>query len=241
MNQLRLVTPQSDIFEESVYLQTRIFKKLNEPDKITELLQKHISTPENSSPLFYALLSSLYQEQEKISEALTLLEEAIEIYHDNPQIFFEYGLLLERNGMSQQAVINMEKVLKLQPNHAEALNFIGYTWADSNIHLDRALEYIKRAVELKPENGYITDSLGWVYFRLGKLEKAETELKHAIELEPEDPHILDHLGDVYLSLKKEKKALQIYQKAYEMFKDEKKRAMVKNKIDALGKKLEPEL
>ncbi|MCK5516756.1 MAG: tetratricopeptide repeat protein [Desulfobulbaceae bacterium] len=241
LNQLRLVTPQSDIFEESVYLQTRIFKKLNEPDKITELLQKHISTPENSSPLFYALLSSLYQEQEKISEALTLLEEAIEIYHDNPQIFFEYGLLLERNGMSQQAVINMEKVLKLQPNHAEALNFIGYTWADSNIHLDRALEYIKRAVELKPENGYITDSLGWVYFRLGKLEKAETELKHAIELEPEDPHILDHLGDVYLSLKKEKKALQIYQKAYEMFKDEKKRAMVKNKIDALGKKLEPEL
>jgi tetratricopeptide (TPR) repeat protein len=238
---LGLVTPKSDMFEEAVYLQTRIFKKMGDPAQIAELLQKYIATPENSSPLFYALLSSLYQEQKKQSEALALLEKAIGIYHDNPQLFFEYGLLLERNGMSQQAIINMEKVIKLQPDHAEALNFIGYTWADSNIHLDRALEYIKRAVELKPKNGYITDSLGWVYFRLGKLEKAVIQLKHAIELEPEDPHIYDHLGDVYLSLKKKKQALQVYQKAYEMFKDEKNRAKIKNKIDVLSKKLETEL
>lgn len=134
----------------------------------------------------------------------------------------------------------MEKVLELQPEHAEALNFIGYTWADNNIHLDRALEYIKRAVQLKPENGYITDSLGWVYFRLGELEKAETELEHAIELEPGDAHIYDHLGDVYYSLKKRTKALQAYKKAYEMFKDEKNRTKVKIKIETLRKQLEQE-
>lgn len=241
LNHLKIVSTQSEIFEEAVYLQTRIFKKLDKPDKIIELLTKHISIPENRSPLFFALLSSLYQEQGKSQSALALLEEAIEIYQDKPQLYFEYGLLLERNGMYQQAVANMERVIEIQPEHAEALNFIGYTWADNNIHLDRALEYIKRAVELKPGNGYITDSLGWVYFRLGELEKAKTELEYAIELEPEDPHIYDHLGDVYLSLKKKSKALQIYQKAYEMFKDEENRAKVKNKIEKLKKQMEQKL
>jgi len=201
-------------------------------------LQKLIANPESRSPLFYALLSSAYQEQKKQREALALLEKAIIIYHKNTQLLFEYGLLLERNGMYRQAIINMEKVIELQPEHAEALNFIGYTWADSNIHLDRALEYIKRAVELKPDNGYITDSLGWVYFRLGEFEKAEIELKHAIDLEAEDPHIYDHLGDVYLALKKKIKALQAYEKAYKMFKDEEKQAKVKNKIDAIKEQLE---
>jgi len=241
LNHLKMVSTQSDIFEEAVYLQTRIFKKLEKPDEIVELLTRHISIPENRSPLFYALLSSLYQEQEKNRSALTLLEEAIEIYPDKPQLYFEYGLLLESNGMYQQAVVNMEKVIELQPEHAEALNFIGYTWADNNIHLDRALEYIKRAVELKPGNGYMADSLGWVYFRLGEFEKAKIELEHAIELEPGDPHIYDHLGDVYLSLKKKSKALQTYQKAYEMFKDEKNRTKVKNKIETLGKQMGQEL
>ena len=132
----------------------------------------------------------------------------------------------------------MEKVLELQQDHAEALNFIGYTWADNNIHLDRALEYIKKAVQLKPDNGYITDSLGWVYFRLGELEKAETELERAIQLEPGDAHIYNHLGDVYNSLKKRTKALQAYEKAYEMFKDEKNRTEVRTKIEALRKQLD---
>ena len=238
LSHLKLVETKSAIFEESVYLQTRIFKKLNKPDNIIELLQKLITNPESRSPLFYALLSSAYQEQNKQQEALALLEKAIIIYHKNTQLLFEYGLLLERNGMYRQAMINMEKVIELQPEHAEALNFIGYTWADSNIHLERALEYIKRAMELKPDNGYITDSLGWVYFRMGEFEKAEIELKHAIDLEPEDPHIYDHLGDVYLALKKKIKALQTYEKAYKMFKDEEKQAKVKNKIDTLKEQLE---
>lgn len=237
LTHLELVKTKSDIFEESVYLQTRIFKKQGKPDEVIELLQKHISNQESRSPLFYALLSSLYQEQKKNQTALALLERGIKIYHENPQLFFEYGLLLERSGLHQQAISSMEKVLELQPEHAEALNFIGYTWADNNINLDRALEYIKKAVQLKPENGYITDSLGWVYFRLGELEKAETELEHAIELEPGDAHIYHHLGDVYNSQKKRTKALQAYEKAYEMFKDEKNQTKVKAKIETLKKQL----
>ena len=237
MSHLALVTITSDIFEESIYLQTRIYKKLGQPENSTKLLTKHISNPDSRSPLFYVLLSTLYQEQKKIPEAIALLKTAVNIYHDNPQLFFEYGLLLEKNGMYQQAINNMEKVIELQPDHAEALNFIGYTLADNNIHLDRALDYIQKAVKLKPDNGYITDSLGWVYFRMGELDLAAAKLEYASELEPGDPHIYEHLGDVYRALEKKTKALQTYRKAYKLFTNEKKRLEVRDKIDALKKQL----
>lgn len=161
------------------------------------------------------------------------MEAAINIYPDNHQLLFEYGLLLEKNGMYEQAIDIMEKVLVLQPDHAEALNYIGYTWADKNVHLKKALEYILRANTLKPDNGFIIDSLGWVYFRLGDFQKAVRELERSLELIPDDPHIYDHLGDVYRSLGRFPEAREVYQKAYEMFKDEKNKKEIQQKIDAL--------
>jgi len=238
LRHLRMVKPRSELFEESVYLRTEILKKQSKPEEIIALLKKHISSPKNRSPLFYALLSSLYQDLGKTAEAIALLDNATNIYSENPQLFFEYGLLLEKNGRSSEAIDNMEKVLELQPDHAEALNFIGYTWAENNIHLEQALNYISRAMELKPDNGYITDSLGWVYYRLGKLQKAETALKRALKLKPEDPHLYEHLGDVYSSREKSTLAIQVYEKAYKLFRDGTKRAKIRDKIDSLKKLLE---
>jgi len=80
------------------------------------------------------------------------------------------------------------------------------------------------------------DSLGWVYYRLGKLDKAAIHLERSIELQPGDPHIYDHLGDVYRAQKNYSKALDIYSKAYQMFKNKKKKSVVKKKINALKKK-----
>jgi len=237
LDHLKLVKPRHELFEEAVYLRTEILKKQHKPLEAIALLKKHISIPEDRSPLFYALLSSLYQDQGKTTEATELLKTATDIYTDNPQLFFEYGLTLEKNGMSSQAVTEMEKVLAIEPDHAEALNFIGYTWADSNIHLEQALDYITRAMALKPDNGYITDSLGWVYYRLGKLDKARTALEQAVKLNPEDPHLYDHLGDVYSSLEDRTRALQVYEKAYKLFKDKTKQTKVKDKIDSLKKLL----
>jgi tetratricopeptide (TPR) repeat protein len=233
LHHLRSVTPASPVFEESVYLQTRILKKLEKPETAINLLEKYISAPDSRSPLFYALLSVFYQGQNKNQAAISLLDEAVHIYPENPQLFFEYGLLLEKNGKFDQAMTNMKKVVELKPDHADALNFIGYTWADNGIHLEKALKYIKKAVQLKPGNGYIMDSLGWVHYRLGNLEKARATILRALELEPDDPHIHDHLGDIYRSLKQKKMALDSYRKAHAMFKDEKKRKRVEQKIKAI--------
>ena len=107
----------------------------------------------------------------------------------------------------------MEIVIKIDPRHADALNYIGYTYADENVHLDRALELIEKAIKYKPNSGYIIDSLGWVYFRKGLYDKALTELKKAVELAPHDPAIAEHLGDVYYKKQEYGNALKAYEKA----------------------------
>ncbi|MCP4343050.1 MAG: tetratricopeptide repeat protein [Desulfobulbaceae bacterium] len=227
------IANESDEFEEAVYLQTRIHQKLGNIDEAIKLLQKHTATEIGRSPLFYALLSSLYQAKEEPLTAMNVMETGVSIYPDNPQLLFEYALVLEKNDRTEQAIIVMERVLELQPDHAEALNYIGYTWADKNVHLEKALEYILRADILKPDNGFIIDSLGWTYYRLGDLQRAVKALERSLALIPNDPHIYDHLGDVYRSLKRFKEAREVYKKAYEMFKNDNNKVKIKQKIDAL--------
>ncbi len=227
------IDSESDEFEEAVYLQTRIYQKLDRIDEAINFLDKQISEDSGRSPLFYALLSTLYQIKDDYGKALALMEKATTLFPDNSQLLFEYGLVLEKNGMSDKAVEIMQRVLELQPDHAEALNYIGYTWVEKNIHLEKALEYILKANTLKPNNGFIIDSLGWAYYRLGNLQQAVKELERSLELVPDDPHIYDHLGDIYRSLKRFSEAKKAYRNAYEMFKDEKEKSAVKQKIDAL--------
>ena len=77
------------------------------------------------------------------------------------------------------------------------LNYLGYSWVDQGLHLNKAMRYIRRAVELKPDDGYFVDSLGWAHYRLRDYKKASAELERAVELKPDDPVINDHLGDAY--------------------------------------------
>ena len=123
----------------------------------------------------------------------------------------------------------MQELIKRQPAHGEALNYVGYIWADESINLDKALEYIQRAVKLKPDNGYILDSLGWVYYRLSRLEEAREALERALELSGDDldPAIFDHLGDVYLELDRKDDAIKMYRKGLDSFEDDKESELKK--------------
>lgn len=224
-------------FEEAVYLQTRILRDTGEFDKAFSQLSQIVGDEKQRRPLFYALLASLHEEKSETEKALELLKTGIELFPDNEQLHFEYALLLEKQGRQDEAILAMEKVLELYPDHPEALNYIGYTWADRNMHLDTALQYVKKAVELKPDNGFIRDSLGWVYYRLGRMEEARIELEKALKLEPNDPNIHDHLGDVYRSLGSFDKARRAYRQALELFTDPQKKASVEKKIhELIGKK-----
>lgn len=225
----------SDNFEETTYLKVKILQKQHKTDEAIALLETYLQDEASNSPLFYALLSSLYVNQQDKEQALTTLHKGVSTYPKNHQLHFELGLLLEKSNRTQDALVEMRMVLVLQPDHADALNFIGYTLADKNMHLEEALSYIQHALELKPENGFIIDSLGWVYFRMGKFQDATEALEHAVSLEPNDPHIFDHLGDSYNALSETEKALKAYQKAYELFENKNKKSATKEKIDAISK------
>jgi tetratricopeptide (TPR) repeat protein len=111
--------------------------------------------------------------------------------------YYFRGICEERSKQWSKAEADMRKALDLQPEQPHVLNYLGYSWIDQGLNLDDAMKMIKRAVDQRPDDGYIVDSLGWAYYRIGNFEDAVKNLERAIELKPEDPTINDHLGDAY--------------------------------------------
>ncbi len=112
-------------------------------------------------------------------------------------LFYFRGIAYERTKQWPKAEADFRKALELSPDQPLVLNYLGYSWVDKGLNLDEALKMIKKAVELRPSDGYIVDSLGWAYYQLRQYDKAVGELEHAIDLRPDDPVINDHLGDAY--------------------------------------------
>jgi tetratricopeptide (TPR) repeat protein len=111
--------------------------------------------------------------------------------------FYFRGICYERSKQWPKAEADLKKALDLFPEQPHVLNYLGYSWIDQGVNLDRGMDMIKRAVQQRPDDGYIVDSLGWAYYRTGNYEEAVKQLERAIELKPEDPTINDHLGDAY--------------------------------------------
>src|SRR6195952_1096928 len=124
-------------------------------------------------------------------DALPAVEKSSWVY------FYFRGICMERSKQWAKAEADMKKALDLQPEQPHVLNYLGYSWVDQGINLDDGMKMIKRAVDQRPDDGYIVDSLGWAYYRIGNLEDAVKNLERAIDLKPEDPTINDHLGDAY--------------------------------------------
>jgi tetratricopeptide (TPR) repeat protein len=130
-------------------------------------------------------------------------------------------VLFEKTGRFEDGIQQMQKILAINPDHADALNFVGYSYADRGIHLSKAEEMIKKALQLKPGSAYILDSLGWVYFRQNKLDQAIRYLMESTRLQPDDATINEHLGDAYVKAGQFKEAIEIYQKTLKLNPDSK--------------------
>lgn len=111
--------------------------------------------------------------------------------------FYFRGICYERSKQWPKAEEDLKKALELFPEQPLVLNYLGYSWVDQGVNLDEGMKMIRRAVEQRPDDGYIVDSLGWAYYRIGNFDEAVKNLERAVELKPEDPTINDHLGDAY--------------------------------------------
>ncbi len=112
-------------------------------------------------------------------------------------MFYFRGICYERSHQWPIAEADLKKALELYPDQPLVLNYLGFSWVDQGVHLDEGMDMIRRAVEQRPDDGYIVDSLGWAYFRIGNYDEAVKNLERAVELKPDDPTINDHLGDAY--------------------------------------------
>jgi tetratricopeptide (TPR) repeat protein len=166
---------------------------------IAELKAMAAEKPDRMQPLVQ--IGDILRGKSRFADAVDAYDQAVARIgkQDARQwvLFYSRGIALERAGQWPRAEADLLHALELQPEQPMVLNYLGYSWVEKNQHLAEAMRMIERAVQLRPNDGYIVDSLGWAFYRLGNFAQASRYLEHAAELRPEDPTINDHLGDAY--------------------------------------------
>ncbi|MCE7027665.1 tetratricopeptide repeat protein [Jiella avicenniae] len=158
----------------------------------------------------HTALADVLSADKQYAEAAGALDKAVELAKaddaENWNLYYQRGIAYERQKMWDKAEPDFKKALELSPDQPQVLNYLGYSWVDMNRHLDEGLGMIKRAVDLRPNDGYIIDSLGWAYYRLGRYDDAVEQLERAVLITPMDPTINDHLGDAYWQVGRKREA-----------------------------------
>ena len=199
------------------------------------------------APEIVYYLAIAQREAKQSQQAVATFEEALheaQLDEDdeviNAKFYFNYGAAAEQAGLYEKAADLLRKSIALDPaNSAEAYNYVGYMWADHNMHLDEAEAMIKRALESEPNNASYLDSLGWVEFRKGKFDQALSDLLRAAKtVERDDPVVFEHIGDTYLKLNRVREALDAWQKALAL--DPKNKTLA-DKIEATKKTIGKDL
>ncbi|HEY8134318.1 MAG TPA: tetratricopeptide repeat protein [Thermoanaerobaculia bacterium] len=174
-----------------------------------------------------------YLQTEQYEPAIAMVRDALKNKPDEIDLQFELGSAYERSGDKKAAERVFLDILEKHPEHAATLNYLGYMWAEGGVNLERAAEMLNRAVKQEPRNGAYVDSLGWVYFRQGKLELAEKYLTDATHLLPRDATVHEHLGDVLAKRGDVHRALDLYRAALTLEPEPKDEAKLRVKIAEL--------
>lgn len=141
-------------------------------------------------------LAAVYYQQKKLESAIATYELILDIDKNDYESLFLLGSLLEQKGLRDEAINKFKEALKIRPDYPDALNSLGYVYAEEGKNLPEAEELIQKALSQSPDNGAYIDSLGWVYFKMSRIDKAIEQLEKAGSL-LSDPVIYDHLGDAY--------------------------------------------
>jgi tetratricopeptide (TPR) repeat protein len=210
-------------FEPAYYDIAGAYINANKPDEALKYLnrarerfQKRRFILEFYTGIAYARKKDYKSSLKALTEA-EIIAKAYETNRLTTPFYFQLGATFERYGDYKTAEKYFDKCLSLDPNFSEALNYLGYMWADLNINLNKAKVLIEKALKLEPDNSAYLDSLGWVYFRQKKFNKALQYLEKAAKLSKEpDATIFEHLGDVYYELKQWGKARDYWKKSLEI-------------------------
>ncbi len=178
-------------------------RRSGKPDAAIEVLQSLAQT-HGDLPLVHSSLGDALRQMERFDEAVGAYDASLARFDGEVSgqwfIYYARGISHERLSLWEKAEADFRKALELNPEQPQVMNYLGYSLVEKQIKLDEALDLIERAVAVRPDSGYIVDSLGWVLFRLGRYEDSVGHMERATELMPIDPIVNDHLGDVYWSV-----------------------------------------
>ncbi|SDL48871.1 tetratricopeptide repeat protein [Paracoccus chinensis] len=174
----------------------------------------------------WVALGDVLRQRDKFAEAVPVYDRALEILQtgEDPQAtwfpLYARGIAKERSGQFDSADADFQAALELQPDQAPILNYLGYSWVDRNVRLDEGLKLIERAVELRPDDGYILDSLAWAYYRLGRYAEAVAPMERSVAVMSDDSLVNDHMGDIYWMVGRKREAEIQWQRALSLYKPE---------------------
>ena len=201
-NKLYDTMPSHAAFAFTARLQAALnHEQMGEPEtavaELESLIASHPDQVEAASSL-----GNLYRSRKDFTRAAQAYERAFDAATRSGEpvpwtLYYFRGIAYERIKQWPKAEADFKEALKLQPEQALVLNYLGYSWVDQGLNLDEAFGMLRKAVQQRPRDGYIVDSLGWAYYRLGQYEEATKLLERAVELRAADPVINDHLGDAY--------------------------------------------
>ncbi len=233
LDALKAIAPNDPLVGAAMLRRAGLLDRLDRLPEAEELLRELITArPELPQPRMR--LGDILRRRERFAEAAAAYDAAIarigEARAQDWPLFYARGIARERSGNWPGAEADLLRALELAPEQPYVLNYLGYTWADMGLHLDRARAMLQRAVELRPQDGNIADSLGWALFRLGDLPGALEWLEKAVELEPRNSTINDHLGDAYWAAGREAEAHFQWRRALGMNPDAAERARIEAKL-----------
>jgi tetratricopeptide (TPR) repeat protein len=216
---------------------------------VTEVAKARSRSPSRQLDLYAATLRARSGD---FDGAVVFLQGLLAESPDDDELLYNMGVLYGEQKRLDDSLRYMNLALEKNPDNASALNYLGYSWAEKGMNLEQAEEKIKRALELRPDDGFITDSLGWVYYMRSRplldggnvkdgramLRRAIQELEKAAQITGGDPVISEHLGDAYLLLPDKKRALERYREAIRLEPRENEQPELRRKHDALKRELE---
>lgn len=190
--------------------------EMGREDRAAEVLQA-LARANPDLATIHAALGDTLRRMERFEEAAEAYSDALALLDpDLPQnwfLLYARGISYEQSDRWDEAEADFRRALELNPDQPQVLNYLGYSLVEQRRSLDEALDMIERAVAGEPRSGYIVDSLGWVFYRLGRFDEAVAPMERAVELLPTDPIINDHLGDVYWMVGREREAEFQWQRA----------------------------
>lgn len=236
IEQFGKIPSASQFYGESVVHAAYLYRQEGNVKKALALVDTALKARKDVAQ-FYALQASLFDEQKKYSDAEKVLSQGAELFPENEQLIFFLGSTQDKLGKRQDTVLNMKKVLVLNQDHVQALNYLAYTYAELGTELPEAEKLARKALKIKPTDAYIKDTLGWILYKQGKLKEAVLTLENAHQMNPEESVIAEHLGDAYYQYQLFTKAKDMYERAARVEKNEDNAKKLGSKIDKLKKML----